>query len=241
MQDNTNSSRVLNFQKNIDTKEIVFTLIKKWYILVSATIIAFLVTLIYTTAFVTPLYSSTAKIIIFNKQQTTTTNDLELSSSLYLAKDFKEIITDKMVLNDVSDELKGKYTISQLKGYISINNPQNTRIIEISALSPDPKDSKKIVDTVCEVSQEKLVELMGLDRITLISNGDVAKAPSHPNVARNLIFGVLIGILIGGVIIFIIYLTDNKITSAEDVEKIFGMSVLVTIPYNNKPKTKKQF
>ena len=239
MQDNTTSTRVLNFQKNIDTKEIIFTLMKKWYIIVSATIITFLVTLIYTTAFVTPMYSSTAKIIIFNKQQTTTTNDLELSSSLYLTKDFKEIITDKMVLGEVSSVLKGKYSISQLKGYISINNPTNTRIIEISALCPVPEDSKKIVDAVCDVSQEKLVELMGLDRITLISDGDVAKRPALPNVTRNLFFGTLGGFLAGCLIVFIVYLTDNKITSAEDVERIFDMSVLVTIPYNNKQKAKK--
>ena len=35
------------------------------------------------------------------------------------------------------------------------------------------------------------------------------------------------------------YIIDNKITSSEDVEKIFGISVLATIPYNNKQKTKK--
>lgn len=238
MSDNL-SNRVLNFQKNIDSSELLFTAIKKWYVILCSIIISLIIALVYTTVFVTPMYASVAKIIIFNKQETTSANDLELSSSLYLAKDFKEIITDKMVLNDVSAKLGNKYTISQLKGFISINNPQNTRIIEITAHSPNPEDSKKIVDAVCEVSQANLVELMGLDRITLISNGDVAKKPAKPNILNNSLLGLLIGALLGVFIILIIYITDNKITCAEDVERLFDITVLATIPYNNKQKIKK--
>lgn len=239
MSENLNNNRMFGINKNIDTRELILAILKRWYILVTAIIASFLISLIYTTAFVTPMYSSVAKVIVFNKQQTTSANDLELSSSLYLAKDFKEIITDKMILSDVSASLDNKYSIGQLQGFINIENPQNTRIIQITALTPDPLDSKKIVDTVCEVSQEKLVELMGLDRITLISGGDVAKSPSHPNKLTNLALGALIGLVIGCFSVFIIYILDNKVTTAIDVEKIFGMSVLATIPYNNKQKTRK--
>ncbi len=234
-----NNVSILNFQKSVNASELLFIMIKRWYIIIASIVICFLVALIHATVFVTPLYASTAKIIVFNKQETTNANDLELSSSLYLAKDFKEIIVDKMILNDVSAELGGKYNIAQLKSYIEIENPQNTRIIAVTAMSPDPDDSKKIVDTICNVSQEKLVELMGLDRITLISNGDVATSPAHPNIPRNSLIGILAGLLIGCLIIFIMYLMDNKIKSAEDIEKNFDISVLATIPFNNKQKTKK--
>ena len=239
MSENINNSRVLYFQKNINSKEFVFAIVKKWYLIVASVVAAFLIALIYTASFVTPLYASTAKIIIFNKTETSTINDLELSASLYLTKDFKEIITDKAVLGEVSTMLMDKYSIPKLKRSISINNPQNTRIIEITALTPNPEDSKKIVDAVCDVSQEKLVELMGLDRISLISNGDAVRSPSVPIVGKNLLLGSLIGLLIGMIIVYISYIIDNKITSSEDVEKIFGISVLATIPYNNKQKTKK--
>lgn len=233
------ASRIFNFQKKLDSKELIFTAIKKWYIILSTVIASLVICIVYTTVFVMPKYTSVAKIIIFNKQETVQASDLELSSSLHLARDFKEIITDKFVLSQVSEKLGNKYTHAQLKSFISIDNPQNTRIIEITALSPDPEDSKKIVDTVCEVSQASLVELMGLDRITLISNGDVAKNPSQPNLTNNALLSLIIGFAIGIIIVIILYITDNKVTCAEDVERMFDISVLATIPYNTKQKTKK--
>lgn len=233
------ASGIFNFQKNLDSRELIFMAIKKWYVILSTIIVSLIIAVIYTTVFVTPKYASVAKIIVFNKQQTNNANDLELSSSLYLAKDFQEILTDKLVLSQVSAKLGNKYTQSQLKSFISIENPQSTRIIVITALTPDPEDSKKIVDAVCEVSQASLVELMGLNRITLISNGDISQTPAEPNLGNNARISLIIGLAAGIIFVLIIYITDNKVTCAEDVERFFDMSVLATIPYNSKQKTKK--
>ena len=238
MSDN-NTGRVLKFQKNISYREIVLAIINKWYVIAGVVSALFIITLIYTTVFVTPMYTSVAKIMIFNKQQISTTNDLELSSSLSLTRDFKEIITDKTILSDVSDRLNGKYTAAQLKNYISIDNPLNTRIIVITALTPDAKDSKRVVDAVCDVSQEKLVEIMGLDRITVISKGDVEKGQTTPKLTNNLIISILCGLILGCLIVFVMYMLDNKISSAEDVECNFGLTVLATIPHNSRQKAKK--
>lgn len=233
------ASGIFNFQKNLDSRELIFMAIKKWYVILSTMIVSLIIAVIYTTVFVTPKYASVAKIIVFNKQETNNANDLELSSSLYLAKDFQEILTDKLVLSQVSAKLGNKYTQSQLKSFISIENPQSTRIIVITALTPDPEDSKKIVDAVCEVSQASLVELMGLNRITLISNGDISQTPAEPNLGNNALISLIIGLAAGIIFVLIIYITDNKVTCAEDVERFFDMSVLATIPYNSKQKTKK--
>ena len=75
---------------------------------------------------------------------------------------------------------------------------------------------------------------MGLDRITVISNGDVAKSPSTPNTGKNVVLGILLGSIIGLSAIVLIYLTSNKINSPEDIEKYINVSVLSVIPYNNK-------
>ena len=233
------ASGIFNFQKKLDSRELIFMAIKKWYVILSTIIVSLIIAVVYTTVFVTPKYASVAKIIVFNKQETNNANDLELSSSLYLAKDFQEILTDKLVLSQVSAKLGNKYTQSQLKSFISIENPQSTRIIVITALTPDPEDSKKIVDAVCEVSQASLVELMGLNRITLISNGDISQTPAEPNLGNNALISLIIGLAAGIIFVLIIYITDNKVTCAEDVERLFDMSVLATIPYNSKQKTKK--
>jgi len=223
-------------QKNINIKQLLFEILKRWYIILGGAIAFVVVTLLYTAFFVTPMYSSTAKIMIFNKTHSTSVNDMELSASTYLVRDFTEIISDKVVLADVAADLDNRYSTSQLKSYITVNNPINTRIIEINALCPNAEDSKKIVDSICTVSQEKIVELMGLDRINLISTGDVAKKPSTPNYSRNAFFSLTIGIIFSLAFILLLYFNDNKISTIEDIEDNVGLSVLATIPYNNKNK-----
>lgn len=238
MPENNNNS-IFSFQKNINISELIMECLKRWYIIVTATVAALVISAVFTLMFVTPMYSSTAKIMIFNKTGTGSANDMELSASTYLTRDFTEIISDKVILNDVSSMLNNKYTNAQLNSFITVTNPTNTRIIEISVLSPNAQDSKKIADGICTVAQEKLVELMGLDRITVISSGDVAKNPTSPNVKQNILIGTLIGIVLGCGIVFLIYATDNKVSSAEAIEKQLGISVLATIPYNNRQKSRK--
>ena len=47
---------------------------------------------------------------------------------------------------------------------------------------------------------------------------------------RNMVIGALVGALIGVIGVLIAYFADDKIKSAEDVEKYLGLSVLGQIP-----------
>lgn len=231
-----NMSLLPTFKRNINLEDLLFECVKKWYIVVITTLMTLIFATIYTFVLQTPMYSSTSKIMIFNKQQIASIADLELSSSIYLTRDFTEIINDKFILEDVSDALGNKYSASQIKSFIKINNPQNTRIIEITVLSPNAEDSKRIADSICDISQSKLVELMGLDRITTISYGSVAKTQSSPNVFNNLLLGFFLGLIISFCVVVILFAIDNKISNVQDIEKYVGLSVLATIPYNNSKK-----
>ena len=221
------------FKRNMNLTDLLFECIKKWYVIAITIFVVISITLVYTVFFQTPMYTSTSKIMIFNKEETTALADLELSSSIYLARDFTEIINDKFVLDDVADELDNKYSVTRLKTFISINNPQNTRILEIIVTSTNAKDSKKIADSICDISQSKLVELMGLDRITTISYGNLPRTQSSPNIYNNLAIAFFIGAILSLCIIVVLFTIDNKISSVQDVEKYIGLSVLATIPYNN--------
>ena len=235
-----NKNMFLTFQKNINMRQLFFESIRRWYVIVITMVVSILISFVYTKMFMTPLYSSTAKVVVFKKQAVSaengSANDLELTASSYLTRNFIEIINDEFVLNDVAKELGDKYSYAQLKSFLSINNPTNTHVIEITATSPNAEDSQKIVSTICYVAQEKIAEFMGLDRIKTLNYGKVANAPSSPNLSKNMITGGILGLVISLSAIVIIYITDNKVSSTEDVEKYLGMSVLATIPYNNKNK-----
>ena len=143
------------------------------------------------------------------------------------------------MLDEVSDELDNKYSYAQLRSAVTVVNPENTRFLEITVRTPSAVDSKKIVDSICEVSQEKIVELLGIDQVVIIRKGDIASAPSSPNTSGNIMKSILVAFIVfAGIVVLICFLND-KINGPEDIEKYLDISVLGNIPYNqNKKKAK---
>lgn len=237
MSNNTPSNTI---QKTITIKDMFNTALRHWHILVPIVLICFIASTVYSAFIVTPMYSSSAKLYIINKASDSsqlTSTDFNIST--YLTKDFAEILSDEVVLSEIAEDMNGKYSIGHLKNFLDIEATENTRLIEINVVSPNAKDSKKIADSICRISQEKLPEIMGLDRVKVVRNGSVAKKPSSPNVATDAIKGLIAGIAIAMATVFVIHITNNKITSADDVEKVLGVSVLTVIPFNQGKLKKK--
>lgn len=222
----------------LNVKDLISIALSKWYIFCSLLCAFVIVSVIYSFLLVTPLYDSTGKLYITNKNsQTINTGDL--SVSIYLANDYVNLIVDRAVLDEVSRDLNNKYSYAQLKSAISVTNPEDTRFLEITARTPSAEDSKKIVDSVCKVSQEKLVDLLGIDRVVIIRGGNLSNAPSVPNVKRNVFNGIIVSVFIYALLVCALCFLDDKINKPEDVEKFLGLSVLGNIPFNqSKSKAK---
>lgn len=223
---------------NFNLKELFDRALSKWKLLAVFVVIALVFSALYTCLWVTPQYASTGKIYIMNKAEGTFSTS-ELSLNTYLTYDFQNLIVDSAVLGEVSDRLDNKYSVGELKSAITVYNPEDTRFIEITVRTASANDSKIIVDTVCKVSQEKIEEMMGVDRVSIVREGSYASAPSSPNLTKNLSVAVMLALVIFALIIFISCYFNEKISEPEDIERYLGMSVLGTIPFNRAKKPSK--
>lgn len=222
----------------LNLKELALVALGKWYIFCVMLVVCVIVSIIYSYLLVTPLYDSSGKLYITNKSAQNLTS-ADLSVSMYLANDYVNLIVDRAVLDEVSRDLNNKYSYGQLKSAITVTNPEDTRFLEITVRTPSAEDSKKIVDSVCKVSQEKLVELLGIDRVEIIRGGNLSTAPSVPNISKNVINGILLAVFMYAVLVCVIFLMNDKINQPEDVEKLLEMSILGNIPFNqSKTKSK---
>lgn len=227
-----------NEYNKLNLKDLMYTVFTRWYILMILLIVCVLAAVIYSNFIATPLYDSTGKLYIMNKQSENISSS-DLSVSIYLARDYEKLIVDKAILDEVSDELDNKYSYSQLKSAITVVNPEDTRFLEITVKTHDAADSKRIVDLLCEVSQEKTIELLGIDRIVIIRGGNISSVPSSPNISGNIMKSIFAAVIVfAGIVLLYCFLSD-KINEPEDVEEYLDMRVLGNIPYNqNKKKAK---
>ena len=177
----------------------------------------------------TPQYKSTAMVYILSKETTLTSlADLQIGSQL--TKDYKIIVTSRRVLNQVIEEMELDLTYKDLVEKVTIDNPQDTRILSISVEDPDPSMAKLIADKIATTSSDYIGDIMEMVPPKLIEEGEIPILRSSPSNVKNALIGSLLGaVLVCGAITVNVVMNDT-IRTEEDVAKYLGLSVLASVP-----------
>ena len=148
-----------------------------------------------------------------------------------LTHDYEVVVQGRPVLEQVISNLNLEETYQSLSKKVSLNNPTNSRILQITVTDPDPLRAKYIADEIAEVSSAFIAEKMDQDPPTIIQRGYADGQPVSPSVTKNTVIGALIGAFIAIAIVVVSYLLNYTIMTAEDVEIKIGLNVLGTLPY----------
>ena len=251
MLDNLNSkfesSRVQALDVNddeIDLLEIFHALRKKILLVLMVALIGGCIGAACTQFLMTPIYSSTSSMLVLSKETTLTSlADLQLGASL--TSDYTVLIP---VLEQVVTNLNLDMTAEDLKEDVTINNPTDTRILEITVDNPDSTMAKKIVDEIANVSSSYIGDKMEVIPPKIIEVGKIATERTSPSVMKNSVIGFLLGFLACAAIVVVYAVMDDTIKTEEDIEKYLGVSVLAKVPdrkdyvnmKNKKPKSNKK-
>lgn len=229
-----------NDEIEVDLKELFFVFWGKLWIILLSGIVLGIAAYFYTSVMITPQYASDGTVYILtrsNSNQQVTTGDLNMSAQL--TSDFEELIISHTVLDEVIEQIDYEgLTFGSLKNKITVTNRTDTRILQITVTDPDPLMAKAIVDKVIEISSEKIKSIMDIEAVNLVDEGTLNSTPVSTSYKKNVLIGVLIGIVITSAIVIVMYLLDDKIHTGEDIEKYLGLSVLGVIPEVSNEKKK---
>lgn len=232
-----NTKTLLSFEEEsketeIDLVDMFFALFEKLHIIVLCVMVGALLLNAYSYFFVKPTYQSTSKIYVVSasKDSVIDFSDINVGSSLTL--DYEQLILSYPVLSKVSDNLGLNYSIKDLKSMISVTNPEDTRILNITVTSTDKKEAMDIANKVMEVSIDYLPETMSTNAPNVAERARMAEQKAGPSYTKYTMIGALLGLLISCGVIIARYLMDDTIHSAEDMEKYFGLVPLSVIPEN---------
>lgn len=229
-----------NNESNIRIRDLFLLFMSNlWIMILVAAIVAVSA---FSFKFVTykPLYESTGSMFILRQGESM--EEIDYSSNFNVAlsvvNDCKKLLTSHTVIDAVIEENNLTYTYSQLNSMITITNPSNTRYLEITVLSKSPEESKLIVDSICEIGEKAIDDLMGFDQVNKFDEGTLAQHPS--NTKYQFTFAFLVGLaafLLTYVVIAMLFVFDDRISDPEVVEKQLGLSVLAIIPNVDIEKT----
>ena len=213
----------------IDLKEIFYALWHRILIILLAGILGGVIAGAYTKYMMTPVYTSSSMLLVLTKETTLSSlADLQIGSQL--TNDYSVMTTSRPVLEEVIDNLNLQMDYEELERMITISNPEDTRILEISVEHPTPQMAMQIVNELSEVASEFIGDNMEVVPPKIIEEGIVPTEKTSPSTMRNTLLGILAGLFISGGIVVLMTVLNDSIKNEDDVEKYLGLSTLASVP-----------
>lgn len=229
----------------INIKDMAVLFLKRLWLILLAAIIAGGACFAWLTYTYEEEYTSKATIFLYYtdgaKSASAAASYLEVA--LYVLNDCEGILTSRLVINKVIDEVTSDLSLSSrwrrevgelgyngIKQSISISNVTDSRILEIAVRTSDPELSKLLVDKICAYGAAEIENYLGFKQVSIIDEGTLNRHPSNSvSTIIPLAVAILAGLFVFAVAL-LIKISDNKINCAEDVEKYLDLSVLGEIP-----------
>lgn len=213
----------------IDLKDLFFELMNNWMMIGISTVLVALIMFCISKFILVPEYQSTSELYVLSKS-TSITSLADIQMGTNLTNDYIVVVKGRPVLEQVITNLELDETYGSLKEKVTINNPSNSRILDITVTDEDPKRAKLIADEIAKVGSAFIAEKMVQDPPTIIQYGYVNENPVSPNVLTNTVLGAAVGAFLAIAIIVITYLMNDTIMTADDIERKLGLNVLGTLP-----------
>lgn len=185
-----------------------------------------------------PSYTSSTRIYVVNNQSDSerqvavTTQDLQAGT--YLVKDYKEIIMSSDVMEQVVVDENLAITEGELRRKVKVNIPTDTRIITISVTDHENDVASDLANAIRRLASEKIKNITKVSDVTVIEEAKPELTPSSPNIKRNTVLAMLIGMFLTVATVLMVELLNDTLRRPEDVEETLGMTLLGVVPDTDK-------
>ncbi len=179
---------------------------------------------------ISPTYQSTSKLYIISSSQGSVVDLTALNIGTELSSDYQELLKLRPVYEDVIDKLKLDYTVDEVAGMVAIESITDTRVLKITVTSTDPQEAMDIANEMAKEAVVFLPKIMECDKPNIAENAILPTQKSGPSLKKNTAIGALACTVLCLGVLTVLYLMDDTLRGAEDLEKEFGVMPLAVIP-----------
>lgn len=218
-----------NDELEIDLRSLFFALKRKLLVIIATGLLLGCISCTYTLLFVTPEYSSSATMLVLTGEENSTSLS-ELQAGTQLTNDYAVLITSRPVLETVINNLDLNMTYSQLGGSVTVENPEDTRLLQITVKNSDPSTARDIVNELALAASEYIGTNMEIDAPKIIEEGEIPTQRTSPNMKRMAVMGLAAGLILSAVIIAVKTILDDTIKTEDDITKYLNIATLANVP-----------
>ena len=214
----------------IDLLDLFYYYRSKIIWIIAAFIIGALIAGLATQFLITPKYTATSTMYMVSSSSGSVVDLTDLNIGESISNDYIELIKTRPIINSVIESEDLDYTYEEMLAMLNLSVVADTRIIKIAVTSPDPEEAMVIANDLAMKAEETLPKLMDAPKPNIAEEAIMPTHKSSPSLTKNVMIGALLMLLLTLAILTVMYLMDDTLKSAEDVEKHFGVMPLTVIP-----------
>ncbi len=224
-----------NFRETltIDLSQIFRQIMRKWYWVAIAGILAATFSFCYAEYYVTPIYRATSVMLVELRESNIEELEAEkVTIAQKYVSTFADIVRTNYVLEDVIEDLglEGKETPSSLYSKIKVYVAEETFLIKITFDHPDKQTAQEYLTAIDNSVVEKVKEKFGSDFVKEWDPPTVTSNPVYPSVTRYTAVGGMVGVVVSLSLIILVALLNNKVKSVADLQRLVDLPILGVVP-----------
>ena len=227
-----------NAEIEIDLFDLLHFILRRYKLLIVSALICSFLGFLYAFILATPMYEATAQLYVVNsKDSALDLSDLQIGT--YLTKDYELVFLTWEVNQTVINNLSLPYTVKELQQKVEVTNPSDTRALFITVTSSNPQEAAILANEFADVGKQYIADTMLSDTPTSLSVALEPVDPVSPRKMMILCVSFMLGILISGGLLTVLYLRDDKVKTAADLRKYTGSMPLAVLPINDKATSRR--
>lgn len=220
----------------------IFAIVRRHIALALVTFIVVAVGTVAVTALMPRKYTATSELFATysgGSETSGTMSDINMANSYIQSqiKSYPNLTQTEAVLQPVIDDLKLTLSIQDLSQLITVTNPTDTMLVDISVESRSPSQSREIADAVAAslsnvVSSSLYSSNASPIKLSLVQKAVEPQSPSSPKAFLNAAIGVVLGLILSITAALLRDFFDKKIRSVSDLQAMTNTPLMGSVPRN---------
>lgn len=165
---------------------------------------------------IAPTYSSYVKLYVNNSSFSLGNTSFSISSSELtaaqsLVRTYGDILISRSTLERVIEKADVNYTWKELSKMVTYAPSNNTEIMRVTVTCEDPYEASKIANTIAEVLPVRISEIIEGASMEVVDTAIPDHEKVAPSITQYTAIGLVLGILISAIALFVLALTDDTI------------------------------
>lgn len=208
--------------REIDLLQMASALVKKWWVIAVATVLAGIIAFGYTRLGITPKYEATAMFYVNNSSISGKLSLADLNAAEKSVKSYCTILETRLSLEEVIREGNFNYTYEQLKKMIGSQAVDGTEIFSVTVTSSDPQEACDIANTIASVLPQNVADVIDGTKVNVVDYAVVPQTKSSPSIPKNTVLGMLVGFVLSAGVIILLEIFNDTINSEEWLVTTYG-------------------